>query len=308
MTRWALVFVATSFSACGSAAPSPSTAELNLGVDMRAEASDTVASLERVGYEVVSRLDAERFVAIEMRRGDAQSLVRVFTSRGAAYAVEGDSEALPPTPRVSLLLPDVGVERLRASSDVVVGVRDDTFERTCLHILSIRDDDSVLEVPLRLLDLPTDVCVEQLRDVDNDGTLEALVVWREYSLARSDTPVVVIPLTRDAGTGGLTASRVAFAAVFDGRLVQLRNELDEARAHLNLETMYTRAVELAMLRWFRTGSRDAAVTEFDEAMSGVVLSESVARSVEDARAAFARGMTDPGSSDRQPSHVESGRP
>lgn len=294
--------------ACGGTTNEQNTPELNLGVSMDAEARAIVAALERVGYVVDARIDATRFIAIGMHRGQTQTLVRVVTSRGVAFSVEGDTAGLPATPPIRLVVPEVGEERLRASSDVVVATPDAALERTCLRILSVRDDDSVRDVPLRLAGLPRDACIEELRDVDEDSTLEAIVVWRAYSLARSDTPSLRVPLARDAGTGGLSSSRVAFAQYFDRLARQCDAVIEDARQHANVERAYTRAVELAMLVLFRTQSVETALRSLTTTLSGFVLSESVARSVQDARDAISRGMTEPATSDRQPSDVESGRP
>jgi hypothetical protein len=71
--------------------------------------------------------------------------------------------------------------------------------------------------------------------------------------------------------------------------VRVTAALEEARRRVDVEAAYRRAVELAALARERGASTNRQVTAFDEALSGLVLSEAQARGIAAARAHIADG-------------------
>ncbi|MBK8173046.1 MAG: hypothetical protein IPK60_22310 [Sandaracinaceae bacterium] len=292
-------------AACGEAAPVRSPLEtLAVGVNIHDESEEIVRGLVSAGYVVDERIDAVRFTAIGLHRGDSATAVRVVTARGVAYSIDGDDDITRRSPRVSLVRPPANDERMRSATEIVIGVHDQDLDRTCLQILTLTVEDTIVAVPVRAGASTPGACIESLRDVDDDGALEAMVVYRAIDLARADAPTVELPLTRDPGFGGLSESHYAFPTYFRREAERRERELSAARAHLDVERAYVIGIEMAIVALTRGAAPTAAEQLFDDALRGLVLSESQAHSVAAVRALLHRGMTQSPTNANDDDHVE----
>jgi hypothetical protein len=117
--------------------------------------------------------------------------------------------------------------------------------------------------------------------------LEGIVVWRIETAGVSPAPSVAVPLVLGAERFEAVPSR--FAAFFDEERAGRNLGLAAARAEGDVERALALALELAALARARGATMHDQVRAFDEAMSGLVLTEDQATAVRSARELVASG-------------------
>ena len=267
---------------------------IRVGVDPVAESLEVVRALERGGWVLESRVAGRTFVALVLVRSEGpetegpETAVRIVTRRGTALAVDSAEAALrlvePPVAPPHDLDGD-GLE------EILLGRQDATQGRLCLRTLTVGREGALSVAEEVLPSLGDDACVEEVRDVLPESGPEALSVHRFHRLSRGLAPAIAVPLVFERG--GWTPVGRARAAPFHRAGAAARREgLAVARQALDVERAYVLAVELAALARSLGAGRREQVLIFDDAVRGLVLSESLARSVANARSHVAAGWPD----------------
>jgi hypothetical protein len=272
------------FLGCGGEQQNPAIAHdiatLGSRVDPSREARTVAAGLERGGWTIGEELSGDGYVAFDaVREDDGRTAVRVITGRGIAAALE-----VPLTEAAQA----ISLRRVEGIEDLIVARLDPTHERTCLVLLRVQEDGRVTQVPLELGRFGEEACVEDVVDADGDGAPELMTRVRLYGLSRGETPTVAA-LLAERPPGYSPAPPSAYGGFWESEEARVRGALEEARRRLDVEATYRRAVELAALARERGASTNRQVTAFDEALSGLVLTEAQARGVAAARAHIANG-------------------
>lgn len=265
---------------------------LQAGVDPGAEADALASGLERAGFVIATRVETERWVALEARRGgdEGQRAIRVVTSRGAALVLDSHEPdgLLPRHGRIELL------PSPRAPSHDLDGDRRDEVlvgawhgAQRCVLPFRVAEDGTIAPVPPELDVLGAGACIESFRDVDGDDRLEAIAVVRLPALARAEVPAVEAPLVRGQ-SGAFRAGPAPVRFVAEERARRER-ALDVAVRELDREEVYRLALELAALVRIAGSGRDAQLAAFDGAIARIVLDEAMAADVRRAREVIAHG-------------------
>ncbi len=198
----AAIALLCSAGACGGGSSSPAANDLGflqIGTDPAAEAESSSLALAQAGYLLDVRLDGRGFVAIGgARRRDGASAVRIFTSRGAALALDAPDARFPDRRRVRLLAARAPFE-LDGAPDEEIAIEVELAARRCLAIVGISEDGAAVEVPLPLADLPGSPCVERLADVVGDGRPELLATLRFDAAGLEPAPTVPFALGAEGG-------------------------------------------------------------------------------------------------------------
>ena len=231
---------------------------LRVGADLDEEAEATSRNLERAGFGVRARVRGERFRAVGAAMpGDSATAVRVITRRGVVLALDApgphraydvflstahcESRGCPPDPDGD------------GDEEVVIGTRDELYARRCLALVRVDGEGSVREVRIQLDEydeaLPTDACLEQLVDLDADGTFEGLARVRLPSLALGDVPLVpwVLGHTRD-GSWGPVPARGFYADEIERREFIVNETEAEVRAEAAAPEARVRSIRERRLR------------------------------------------------------------
>lgn len=282
-------------ASCASARPAlPDYSEyLVAGVDPPHEADRVVAHLARAGFVEAARAEVSGVVALAfLREADQLYAVRVVGHRGVTIALEASpgtasAEAAAAMRGTLALDPRSGGDLDgNGTLDVLVVRRE--AERTCWLVLGVTDEGEAEPLVVDAADLDDDVCIEDLRDVNDDGTIEVIVgVWAE-GLARSTTPRAELPLERDeSGTYRRVPPAVAFVTA---ETQQSDAALAACRAATDAERCYTLAVERALFQRVLGRSVEAQVAAFDEATTGTVWPEELVEPLTEARSRIALGL------------------
>jgi hypothetical protein len=168
----------------------------------------------------------------------------------------------------------------------VILVREES-DRRCMLVVHLGEDGAASPLSLDAEGLAPDACLEALRDVDGNGEPEAIVRVRAYGLARSGVPTVDLPLERDEA-GVYRAVNPAARFVADERR-ERETRLMRARAAPAPEDAYTIAVELALLVHVIGETPERQLEAFDEALTGIVVTEDLVTAVHRARGLIAAG-------------------
>lgn len=289
-----------SLAACGSRRSPPLDPEsfLAVGVDPRAECDAERDALRRDGLVVVRRIDQPGICALGLASPDGHhTAVRVVTGRGVQLARDGVTDGIPPAPPVTLVALPSGMP---TSREVLVGRGDPRSSRTCVEVVRVLADDTAQVVAVELeaitdrVPLAADLCVEEIRDVDGDGRVEALVPVRLRSLSPPSSaaaerlpPTVSVPL---AARGDALGPALALPDYWRGERARRAASLARARAELDVEGVYTLAVELAAIALLSGQGREPALAVYDDALRGLVLTEPQAGFVAATRDRVARGL------------------
>lgn len=196
----------------------------------------------------------------------ARSLVRIVTERGVALAIDAPEQH--GRTRVGLLDGFPANLDRDAHEEVLVFADDPALDRRCVAIVRIVEG-VAREVRLELDALHGDACIEDMADVDGDGSAEALVVVRFTELSLGSAPRVVVPF------GGPEWSRI------DVPEVRARERAARTRAWETWDEAYRAAVELAALAegdpseafdvavadWEMTPAREAQCTQAREVIA-----------------------------------------
>lgn len=279
-------------AACAPAAqPLGAETFLNVGVSPRAEADAVRARLEAAGWERTGEVETERFVALAFRRGEDQRAVRVITARGVVAALDSHEPDGVRARHGLVALADPAVRDFDGDgAEELVLVRDGG-PTPCLAVLRFDDAGQVRAAPDDASTLREGACVARHEDVDGDGTLEAIVPlsWPELSLAEPPATIEVALIAREGGwhADGMPSRYVErLRGALDGALGAARLARDVSRAA-------TVAVEIAALAHLTGASVAAQVRRFDEALSGLVLTDEARDRVAAIRAVIASGWREP---------------
>ena len=158
-------------------APDP-LSYLRVGVDPAVEAEAVAKRLSETGYEVGHRVQGERYVAFDARRG-AHSTVRVITLRGPVFSVAVPDVRAPARQRVALVPWPKRDFDGDAEFDVVVALVEP--ERTCFAWVQVDEGGFVREVFRPKSDWGELPCV---RSIDGELELEVSVPDCEVGSAR----------------------------------------------------------------------------------------------------------------------------
>ena len=187
VTRLICAWVAGAAWGCApdaTLAPVDPAAYLRVGADFDADATAFAGGLRERGWVVRRGPRSERFAAVEAHHRE-QSLVRVWSSRGLVVAVDAPSEGARTVALGRVASP--------AADQVVIGARDDAWDRTCHAIVRIdRRRGTAHDVTPRYDDLGGEGCVERWMERDSGpGALALFIVrWPELSPA---APHVAVP-------------------------------------------------------------------------------------------------------------------
>ncbi len=263
---------------------------IRVGVDPESEAAAEIATLEGAGYRTVDRIDGDGFVAVGfVREGDGRRAVRVVTRLGVAVALDSHEtdgvRVRHGTVRlVDLHAPENDVDR-DGHPEVVVARAGDEGE--CVAVVRIDDEGRVGPVPIGADAVSPGSCASELRDVDGDGALEAIVALRWPDLAiDGEVPSLRVALVPRAGGWPADAMPVAYEAAErearEAALVVARRERRVSRASRI-------GVEPAALANLRGAPVAAQVARYDEALSGLVLEPEERDRIEAVRGVIAAG-------------------
>jgi len=286
--------LAVTLAACGAPVRGlPDYSEYLLaGVEPREEAERVAAHLARAGFEEAARAEVGGVIALAMvRPADRLHAVRIITPRGVTVAIEAAPE--PTGPDTAAAMRGTLVLDPRSGSDLDGDGRSDLLvvrsepARSCWLVLAVTNAREVEPLGVDTSDLDRDLCLEDLRDVNDDGTVEAIVGVRATSLARTRVPRAELPLERDeAGTYRRVPPAVSFLSRETARLDAA---LAAARAEGDAEACYTLAIERALLLRAAGRSVEAQLSAFDEAVAATVWTEGLGEALDAARLAIASG-------------------
>jgi hypothetical protein len=274
-------------AACGTTAHSERdpTDYLAVGVDPTNEAHALEASLASHGYRPTDEVTGAGWVAFAMTRADGASVARVVTAPGVVVALDEGPTPIAPARGVLGVAPDSGDVDGDGTHDVVLVRREST--RTCWMVVGIANDGAAHALVVDTANLDVDLCLEDVRDVDANGTPEAIVRVRARALARHSMPTADLPLERDAdGVYRRVDPAERFVA---GERALRQARLVAARAAPDPEGVYTAALEIALVSFVAGESPDVQVAAFDEAIGGVVLDVDLLTAVHYARGEIAAG-------------------
>ena len=272
-------------SACGGAAENATDDPLSLlrvGVDLTDEGARMRNTLVSTGYAMVAAQSTPRFVALNARASNGHTALRVATSRGPALA-EDAGDMLDASSSVSLLVPEHHADD--ASELLVRRVARET-EQSCIDIYAVSADGFITRIDVDIAATNAPRCIAVVADADDDGVLEAYVEKSFPELAiRGVIPKIRIPLM--AASGKLTAEasphRHSLLALEIGGI---RDDLQMARSATDVARAHSLAVALAEISLIENATSADAQRTYDDAMSGLVLTESEAAMVNQTREAL----------------------
>jgi hypothetical protein len=263
---------------------------LGAGVDARTEAAAVAEGLARAGFAVGRRVDTARFSAFDARHEDGRTVVRVITARGIAASLETTRETAGDE---TFSLAGEEHEQARdldadGDPEIVLAHATRSPPRACLAVLRVLSDGTVREVPRA--GVPEDACVVMVRDVGGDARPELVAAVAIDALPLDVAPSVSIVLApRDGGYA--PARGAAYRAFHEDERARRMDELAVARRALDVSRVRTLAVELAAVAREEGLSVARQLEAYDDALSGLVLSEDEADAVAFVRAHVGRGWT-----------------
>jgi len=254
-------------------------AAFTIGVDVDTETRAVTDNLTSRGFVLGSSQSGEGYRAFGASHPDGRTLVRVVTRVGIALALD-----VPVHERDDA----IRLRTVAGISDLVVTRVDSALDRECSALLRPAPDGRVKGVPIELDYFGDGACVEEIRDLDEDGHPELLT--RLFAERAFGDGVPEVPGVLVAHDGGYRRAGPEDCQVFwDGEEARRRSETDEARRALDVPRALRIAAELALLARGRHGSMTAQVMAFDAAMAGLVLSPEEARGAGEARRYIADG-------------------
>lgn len=277
-----LTLLALALGAC-AASPEPLRLEdfMRVGVDPNEEAAHVRATLEAAEWVMTTRLEGEGWVALAFARAEERA-VRVVSRRGVVAALDSHEldGLLVRHGRISLVEredPDVDGD---GRADIVVA-REEGGVR-CLAVLRVDASGEASAAEDDAEAIHSGSCVERLEDIDDDGQLEAMVplAWPDLAMGDEVAAVEVVLTPRD---GDFRAEGLPAAYLERERGVRLA-ALEGAQARRDVPAATRLAVELAALAHLSGAVPAAQVRRFDEALSGLVLSEAERDRVAEIRA------------------------
>ena len=260
---------------------------------MTEEADAVSATLRRAGWNETLRLSTPRMVALALSRGTDERAVRVVTQRGVAVSLDSHEPngisvrhgavGLAPSPNPLDVTGD-GVEE-------VVLVRDGQDGSRCIAVIAVDPVGLARRVVVEADAIAVGACASGLRDVDDDGTVEAIIAlrWPELAFGRSEAaavPQVEVALAYSERRFRSSAIVVSYIEAERARRLE---RLEQARARYDVAESARWGVELAALAGLGGASPAAQVRTFDAATAGLILSEGQADRLASIRAMIIRG-------------------
>jgi len=262
---------------------------MRVGVDPVEEAEAVEANLVDAGWERTRRVEHERFVALSFRRG-AERAVRVISARGAVVSLDShEPDGVRERHGPVALAPGAPRDVDGDGEDDLIVVRE--TEPPCLAVLTFDEDGRAELIEDDADALRDGACVAALEDVDGDGIAEAIVALRWPDLSEGEPPAEVrVAMTLDEGRYRAETMPVSYVEAERARRAEA---LAAAHARGDAARGITLAVEVAALAHLTGASLAAQVERFDEALSGLVLTEAQRDRVHAIRAVIASGWRDP---------------
>lgn len=293
--RWTL-WLAVTLTACGAPRRLPDYSELLLaGVEPAEEAERVIAYLGHAELRLVERVEVGGVIALGFHRArDEHRAVRVVTPAGVSLSLDSHAED-----GVTASAGPIVLDRARSGRDLdgdghldIVVARSEPH-RTCMLVIDVHEDGRLAPLRVDAIDLPPDVCLEELEDLTGDGTTEALVGIYAPELARRRAPRAPLPLERDeAGVYRRTPPAVAF---LEERTARIDAALARARRAEDHDECLTLSVERALLLTAAGQSVERQLAAFDEAIAATVWPEAMSPELDRARAVLSRGVSIRGS-------------
>ncbi len=254
-------------------------AGFSIGVDVDTETRAVTDNLTSRGFVLGSSQSGDGYRAFDASHPDGRTLVRVITQVGIAIALDVPTHERDDAVRLRVV---AGI------TDLVVTRIDSAWDRECSALLRPEPDGRVKGVPIELDYFGEGACVEEIRDLDEDGHPEMLT--RSFAERAFGDGVPEVPGVLVAREGGYRRAGPGDCEVFwNGEEARRRSEADEARRALDVPRVLRLAVELALVVRGRGGAMAAQVTAFDGAIAGLVLSAEEARGALEAREHIADG-------------------
>ena len=274
---------------------------MRVGVSVQDEAAQVRATLEAAGWRTTRTVEGEGFVALAFGRAPSERAVRVITRRGVVVSLdshepdgvrgrhglvsiaEGPPADLDGDGRVELVVQRVLPPERGATSA--------PGERRCLSALRIGADGDASVIPADAGALREGACISRFEDVDADGAQDAIVrvTWAELSTAERLASVDVVLLFT---SGAWRAGAMPVAFVSAERRARAAG-LERARAAHDVDSAVSLAVEVAAFAHLTGAVLAAQVRRFDDALSGLVLTDEQRDRVAWIRAFIAAGWRDP---------------
>ena len=286
-----------SLAGCGQARGLPDYSELlRAGVVPEDEAERVIAYLAPAELRLVARVEVGGAIALGFHRArDDHRAIRVVTPDGVSLSLDSHDGVTPSAGPIELDLDRSGHD-LDGDHRLDIVVNRAEPHRTCMLVIEVGEDARLEPLRVDAEDLPPDVCLESLEDLNGDGTIEAVVGVYAPELALSRWPRAPLPLERDeAGVYRRTPPAIAFlethAASIDAALAVARRA-DDPRECLTL------AIERALLLTAAGQSIERQLAAFDEAVGSTVWPEAMSVDLDRTRAALARGVRPSGARNR----------
>ncbi|MEM1418192.1 MAG: hypothetical protein AAGH15_25070 [Myxococcota bacterium] len=257
-------------AACARPAP-PDLAPvevLRVGLDPGPEAERAARRFAEGGRVVHRRIagkDVAAFAARDARAG--RTFVRIYTTRGLAFAMDAPSEHHRVAHIDLLEVPRAGEDHDLdgdGSAELVLASRDEARGRRCLALIRVDGRGALREVALPLGAFGGTGCVEGLADLAGGPALEALALVRYPALSVGRPPAVPVMFGGGAAWGPVPpgAARPYYAAQDAERVAALGAAETFAERH-------RLAVERAGLARVQGAPAEAQVARYLESLGPV---------------------------------------
>ena len=262
---------------CGSANAMPDDSlYFGVGVEPDAEMDAVLTTLRAHGFVEGRRTDTPRFIAVDLHSAEG-SAVRIVSARGVVFALDaGTAEGL-----LSL--------DARTGSDLdgdtfadVIIVRTEAH-RACLALGRVDAEGYFSAVRTDTGHLDGATCIEEFRDVNHDGRIDALVPMRAAALGVEATITVPLVLAENGTFAFDTEAVTAFIsderARRDALVMRAVDAADQA-------VLVRLACELAWLERMALTDEDTTrvARAFDTTVAHLPLSSTLSVVAQDARA------------------------
>lgn len=247
-----------------------------VGVDPASEMHAVIETMQSHGFQVDQRFEAPHFLAANLHAEGATSL-RIVSARGVVLALDSESSS------VSLTLDartgtDVDGDAL---ADIIVTRTEGA--RSCLALAHVDADGYFIAVPTDTAQLDGATCIEALRDVNQDGQIDALVPMRASQLG-FDATITVALMRTEHGPFALHLDDASsfFADERARREALVMGAVDVA----NQEALVRLACELAWIERVTLTEQDSTriAHAFDTTVGHLPLSPALSARAQDARA------------------------
>ena len=272
------VLYSAALSGCGAANALPDDAiYFGVGVDPEAEMHAVTTTMQAHGFTQRTRIAAPNFIAVAFQSDEATAL-RIATARGIVFALQATTQegALAIDPRTGT---DLDGDQL---ADIVI-TRTETA-RTCFALAAVDAEGFFQPTRTNATGLDGATCIEALRDVTGDGTVDALVPMQaELMLPRAASITVALTL----GEGGIFALHPGAIAAYLSDERARRDALVLAAVDVaRQEDLLRLACEIAWIERIAMTDGDTSriAQAFDATLAQLPLNTDVAARAQAARA------------------------